>query len=43
MMSLFFELERKKKKKVGKGKETVEFTKEFFYTDIKEAIITIKF
>ncbi len=30
-------------KKVGKGKETVEFTKEFLYTDIKEAIITIKF
>ena len=30
-------------KKVGKGKETVEFTNEFLYTDIKEAIITIKF
>ena len=30
-------------KKIGKGKETVEFTKEFLYTDIKEAIITIKF
>lgn len=30
-------------KKVGKGKEKVEFTKEFLYTDIKEAIITIKF
>lgn len=30
-------------KKIGKGKETVEVTREFPYSDIKEAIITIKF
>lgn len=30
-------------KKIGKGKETIEVTREFPYVDIKEAIITIKF
>ena len=30
-------------KKIGKGKETVQKTQEIPYTDIKEAIVTIKF
>jgi ribosome maturation factor RimP len=30
-------------KKIGKGKETVQHTKEIPYTDIKEAIVTIIF
>jgi hypothetical protein len=35
-------LERKRTKKIGKGKETVEKTRNF-YSDIKEAIVTIIF
>jgi ribosome maturation factor RimP len=35
--------ETREPKKVGKGKETVVKTREIFYTDIKEAIVTITF
>ena len=30
-------------KKIGKGKETVQKTKEIQYTEIKEAVVTVTF
>jgi len=35
--------EAREPKKIGKGKETVQKRQEIPYTDIKEAIVTIKF
>jgi ribosome maturation factor RimP len=41
--SITLEWDAREPKKVGKGKETVHKKQEIPYTDIKEAIVTIKF
>ena len=35
--------EAREPKKIGKGKETVQKTEEIFYTDIKQAVVTVNF